>query len=373
MTTTHLNTTHLNTTHSAITETIRRLQPVQERLAELANQVDVSGQWPSQSIQACVEYGVLKWFLPESFGGWAWSDQQILVGYLGLSQSCLTTAFVLTQWHAAVRRILSSENRLLQQRFSHSLADASRFVTVGISQLSTSRQHTEAALRARPADGGFVLSGYAPWVTGASHADEFVLGATLEDGMQILALVPKESAGLTCHPGQSLIALTGSCTDRIDLAEVFVPEEALLAGPSPNVLVANASPGGGVGGLHTSILAIGHAMRAAAYLREESQQRGNLRPVADKLSADVEVLRMLTEQLTCGNDVISTAELRRRANSLVLRVTQAALQAAKGAGYVHGHPTGRWAREALFFLVWSCPQAVVEANLCDLAGIDTPA
>ena len=30
---------------------------------------------------------------------------------------------------------------------------------------------------------------------------------------------------------------------------------------------------------------------------------------------------------------------------------------------------GRWCREALFFLVWSCPRSVVDANLCELAGI----
>ena len=62
-------------------------------------------------------------------------------------------------------------------------------------------------------------------------------------------------------------------------------------------------------------------------------------------------------------------QLRSAANSLALRSAQAALAAAKGTGYVQGHPAGRWCREALFFLVWSCPQPVMAANLCELAGI----
>jgi alkylation response protein AidB-like acyl-CoA dehydrogenase len=70
-----------------------------------------------------------------------------------------------------------------------------------------------------------------------------------------------------------------------------------------------------------------------------------------------------------GEPGCSSEMLRQRANSLVLRATQAALGTAKGAGYVQGHPVGRWCREALFFLVWSCPQPVVSANLCELAGI----
>jgi hypothetical protein len=47
------------------------------------------------------------------------------------------------------------------------------------------------------------------------------------------------------------------------------------------------------------------------------------------------------------------------------------LVAAKGTGYVVGHPAGRWCREALFFLVWSCPQPVSAANLCELAGLES--
>ena len=45
------------------------------------------------------------------------------------------------------------------------------------------------------------------------------------------------------------------------------------------------------------------------------------------------------------------------------------LAAAKGAGYAYRHPAGRWCREALFFLVWSCPQPVVAENLRELAGL----
>jgi alkylation response protein AidB-like acyl-CoA dehydrogenase len=52
---------------------------------------------------------------------------------------------------------------------------------------------------------------------------------------------------------------------------------------------------------------------------------------------------------------------------MVLRATQAAMTAAKGAGYVEGHPVGRWCREALFFLVWSCPAPIAQAHLCEFA------
>ncbi|MFO0940162.1 MAG: acyl-CoA dehydrogenase family protein [Pirellulales bacterium] len=371
------NTTFNNHFASSISATLSAIEPVRARLDELAAAVDLQAKWPTDSIQACVDGGVLRWFLPEEFGGWNWSDSQILLGYLGLSQSCLTTAFILTQWHAATRRILNSNNLDLRQDIASKLADGSCFVTVGISQLSTSRQHTAPALAATPVGKNntpeeYILNGYAPWVTGAEIADELILGATLTDGRQIVAAVPRKADGVTCLPGMQLVALTSSCTDRVELKQVRIGSERVVAGPIENVLLTGSGRGGGVGGLHTSILAVGHSMRVAQFLRDESVDRSSLRPVADKMSADVEVLRMYLQRMMAGQEPISLTELRRKANSLVLRVTQAALQAAKGAGFIDGHPAGRWAREALFFLVWSCPQVVVEANLCDLAGIETP-
>jgi hypothetical protein len=75
-------------------------------------------------------------------------------------------------------------------------------------------------------------------------------------------------------------------------------------------------------------------------------------------------------KLASGVTDLTNEQLRTQANSLVLRATQAALVAAKGAGYLKGNPVGRWCQEALFFLVWSCPQAVLDANLCELVGVE---
>ncbi len=69
-----------------------------------------------------------------------------------------------------------------------------------------------------------------------------------------------------------------------------------------------------------------------------------------------------------GNPVLSSEAIRTRANSLALRSTQALLAASKGAGFVAGHFAERAVREAMFFLVWSCPAPVVAAALRELAG-----
>jgi alkylation response protein AidB-like acyl-CoA dehydrogenase len=121
--------------------------------------------------------------------------------------------------------------------------------------------------------------------------------------------------------------------------------------------------------LQTSTLAIGLAGAAVDFLFAEAERRDDLLVPAGGLRAELAELRGDLLAMALGEDRCTTQDLRTRANSLVLRATQAALAAAKGTGYVVGHPAGRWCREALFFLVWSCPQQVMAANLCELAGL----
>ena len=341
-----------------------------DRLRMAASQVDQQGKWPAEQLRWCAQAGVFRWFIPTTYGGWQWSERQILDGYLALSQACLTTTFVLTQWHAACRRILASSNQGLQQRLLPAMARGDLLVTVGISHLTTSRQHIARPVLAAElqTDCSLILDGYSPWVTGGSAADVLVLGATLDDGRQVLCAVPREQAGVVASPGQRLVALTASCTDQVQLNRVPVAAEDIVAGPVTNVMTAGS--GGGAGGLQTSTLAVGVALASVAFLQQQAEQRSDLEPVASKLHQDCQTLTALLVALTDGEQPVTPAELRQRANSLALRASQAALSAAKGAGFVADHLAGRLAREALFFLVWSCPQPVVAANLCELAQLN---
>ena len=54
--------------------------------------------------------------------------------------------------------------------------------------------------------------------------------------------------------------------------------------------------------------------------------------------------------------------------ALVLRATQVALTVSKGSGFLRSHPAQRWARQALFFLVWSCPRPTTIATLAQLTS-----
>jgi alkylation response protein AidB-like acyl-CoA dehydrogenase len=337
------------------------------KLTANAHRWQTANDWPAESLAACAQAGVFRWFVPKTHGGWEWTDEQITRGYLRLSAACLTTTFILTQRTGAVQRMVASGNQRAIEHWLGDLLAGTKFATLAISHLTTSRRHlTEPILQATQDGNGFVLNGYSAWVTGADRADVVVTGATLDDGRQILVALPTELSGIGRPTPPELIALSASRTGPLYLDHVHVPSECLLMGPSENVM---RSGGGGTGGLQTSTLAVGLASAAVSFIEAESLQRLDLVDVAAQFRVENAELTSLLLTAASGQPSCSNDELRGKANLHVLRSTQAALAAAKGAGFVQEHPVGRWAREALFFLVWSCPQGVLSSNLCELAGI----
>ncbi len=338
-------------------------------LAALAPELDRGGHWPGEQLRLAGEHGVFAWFQDEAWGGLGWSEADLLRGYLRLGAGCLTTSFIVTQRAAASSRIAAGDSHAARERWLPDLAAGKIFATVAISHLTTSRRHlAKPVLAATETPRGFVLNGFSPWVTGGSHAQVIVVGATLDDGGQILVAVPTDLPGVSPAPGQALVGLAASHTGEVRLDSVEVKREWLLAGPAENVMKLGKSSG--AGGLQTSALAIGHAAAAIGYLRAESAARPELLAPAAELQNEQGTLADDMLRLAIGAGDCSAEQVRARANSLALRASQSALAAAKGAGYVVGHPAGRWCREALFFLVWSCPQPVMAANLCELAGLD---
>ena len=358
-------------------------------LAKLATELDVSGKWPERQFELCAEYGVFEWFLDPEWGGQGWDNESVVHGYLALSSACLTTTFALTQRTGACRRIASSDNQAVKEALLPGLVSGKLMSTVGISHLTTSRRHLgRPILCAERVAGGFVLNGFSAWVTGAAQSDYIVVGATLTKGNevaliegdavagtensnvtdeQLLIALPTNLPGVTAGAPAQLVGVTASHTGELRMRDVMVEDRWVLAGPVENVM--SVGFGAGAGGFQTSTLALGLVRASLDFIQSQADARPELCSPLEALQEDYRNVEGQLFRVVRGQTDCSLEQLRQQANSLTLRASQAALAAAKGAGYVVGHPAGRWCREALFFLVWSCPQPVVAANLCEFAGI----
>jgi len=345
-----------------------RLADLTARLAALDGPADEAGVWPAELWSTLVEYGVPLWALPTAVGGEACDRLRILQRYARVAEGSMTAAFILSQHDAGVRRLAAAIERHSAHSWLEMIKADEAFATVGISQLTTSRRLGANPLTAVREGHGYRIDGAMPWVTAAEMADVVVTGAVLDDGRQILVALPTDRPGLEVREPFPLAALQSSCTSEIVCDGVHAEDAFLLAGPADDVMShPNAA---GTGGLETSALALGQARAALAALEGERPKRADLAEPVEALSA---AWRDAWESLTAAAAEMpgapTSAQVRAQANALVLRVTQAYLTARRGSGFLRTEPAQRWARQALFFLVWSCPSPVAQATIRDLAGV----
>lgn len=336
------------------------------QLRRHAGHVDATTTWPATSIAACAHAGVLAGFVPADLGGDAWTEEAIASAWLELSGACLTTAFVMTQFATAIRLVGLMPDREAAREVLSAVSSGSRTVTLGISHLTTSHQHLgRPTLAVTPRDGGWRFDGFSPWVSGAARCDHIVTGGRMADGAEIVALVDREWSGLHVEAPARLLALDGSLTSTVRYDRVQVPADRVLVGPQIDA-ARNAMRGGGRS-VHSSALALGLAREAAAFVAAESTKRPELRDVSGALVAELdEAIEHLLALARGDRPMSERTALRSKANGLVDRCSTAALVAAKGAGFVSGHPIGRWCREALFFRVWSAPADVRDKDMRSL-------
>jgi alkylation response protein AidB-like acyl-CoA dehydrogenase len=330
---------------------------------------DLGHGWPRALWSLLEDAGAPTWSLPEEFGGRSCPRPLLVQRYAKLAGASLTAGFILSQHDAAVRRLLAAPENPAARRWLCEIGAGRALATVGISHLTTSRRLGAQAVRAvMEPYGDYRLDGTIPWVTAAERASLLVTGAVLDDMRQMLIALPADRPGVVVRPSFPLAALEASCTAEVELQAVRVADSDLLCGPAPDVM---AQPGAvGTAGLETSALALGQARAALVALVESSSERIDLAEPLEVLCENWQTLwSALIAQARSQENAPSPSQIRTQANALVLRATQAFLTASKGTGFLRTEPAQRWARQALFFLVWSCPTPVAQAAIRDLAGL----
>ena len=369
----------------------QRLEDLQHLMRSTAHQREALCTWPADVIAAAGEAGWLAAASGQAIDGKVLPSSEVLEGWTRLASADLATTFAMTQLVGAIKRVNPVGVDLLDADKRDRLLRGDWTLSVGISQLTTSRRHLgRPAVTAARRENGWVIAGTVPWVTGANHVDGFVIGATVwpprsigegdppssneprgeSPDDELLLLVPRAANGVRCGEGQALMAMSETATDQVELNDVFVPDDDVIAGPIPHVLTGgDPARGGGAGGLQTSALALGLAQAAVEFVDEQSRQRAELQPIAKRFAQRTQKIAEAIRNSSVAHSAADPASIRRDVNRLALDATQTALTVSKGAGFVRGSDVERWCRQAMFFLVWSCPGSVAGELVCGFADV----
>ncbi|GIH17620.1 hypothetical protein Raf01_57920 [Rugosimonospora africana] len=280
----------------------------------------------------------------EGFYGLATEVDATLLGRLveTLASGCLTTAFVWLQHHGAVRAVAAAERPELRVRWLDELRSGR--CRAGAAQAGV--QPGPARVRARRVDGGYLLTGEAPWVTGWDMIDVLHTAARVADGSTetvIWALLDAATGPTLAVEPLDLVAVAASRTVVVRFADHFVPDDRVT------IVVPFADwPARDAAGLRgNGSLALGLVDRCVRLTG------------SDPLNRELDECRA---GLDAGPPEVMP-ERRAAASALATRAV-AALTVATGSGAVlRGSHPERMAREALFLQVFGSRPAIRAALL----------
>lgn len=269
------------------------------------------------------------------------------------------TWFVWLQHHAAVKMLTGSANADLAQHWLPSLCAGTTQAGVAYSHLRS----TEIVVSATRVDGGWRLSGTAPWCTGWGLLDVVLVGAATADDGVVFAVVPmSEGDGMAPGPPLDLAAMGGTRTVTLHL-DGYVVADADVVQRTPRATWAATDAAAGAN-VQPSTFGVARAALVELAGRDEA--------TAASLSTRLHDVRRraygLMDDVPAGEALEERLALRAEALLLGVEATSALVTSVGGRAMTGANPAQRWAREALFHLVFAQTRPARVTTLARIAG-----
>ncbi len=209
--------------------------------------------------------------------------------------------------------------------------------------------------RARPAKGGYSLTGVKALVPRASDSELFVIAADLQGEGPSLFIVESRTAGITVEPDPGM-GIRAASTGRLVLEDVEVPATALLGGADPAVYAECIA----LARLGWCALAAGTGRAVLDYVRAYVNERQAFgEPISHRqavaftvadIAVELDGLRLATYRAAARVDQgLEFAREVALARALVrgrgMQIGSDGVQLLGGHGYVKEHPVERWYRD----------------------------
>ncbi|MCB9687242.1 MAG: acyl-CoA/acyl-ACP dehydrogenase [Alphaproteobacteria bacterium] len=202
-------------------EVARRLEPVLAVAAEHATSVDREGTFPSNTVAAARETGLLALVTPTEHGGLGGSPGDAARVVEQLARICASSAMVLGM-HFCGASVLA---KLGSAEVNREVAAGRHLSTLAFSEAG-SRSHFWAPTSTARADGDeIVLDARKSWVTSASHATAFVWSSrpVSAEGASTLWLVERDRNGLSVPAPFDGLGLRGNDSSPVTATGVRIP------------------------------------------------------------------------------------------------------------------------------------------------------
>jgi alkylation response protein AidB-like acyl-CoA dehydrogenase len=204
------------------------------RLAPLVTAIDQEAHYPAEVLRAFGAAGAYGSHLPDPHTGAAHLGTAIEAMAVA-SEHCLSTSFCMWCQGALAWYIATSDNSSLQQRLLPHVASGATLGGTGLSNPLKALTGVERfRLKGTKVDGGYTVKGALPWVSNleADHVFSTAFEVEGEPVRQVMAVIGCADPGVKLVEAATFVALDATRTFSIQLRDVFVPLQNVIADPA---------------------------------------------------------------------------------------------------------------------------------------------
>jgi hypothetical protein len=201
-------------------------------LAPIVRKIDAEGFYPEAVLRAFGRAGAFAAHLPD---GGAPDLVTAIRAMAAAGEYCLSTSFCMWCQDALGWYIFASDNTALKSALGRRVAAAEALGGTALSNpMKTFFGIETIRLKAHRVAGGFRVRGALPFVSNLGDDHHFGAVFEVEDEPKrfAMAIVPCAADGLTLSGNTKFVALDGTRTFAVQMRDVLIPDELVLADPS---------------------------------------------------------------------------------------------------------------------------------------------
>ena len=341
-------------------------QVAAERVAPRAADIDATGEFPWDVVEALREAEILALPFAERHGGTGTGSLMLLVAIEELSKVCATTGLILAVQSLGAIALDLHGSEEQKARYVPRLASGEWLSAYALTEPGSGSDSAAMLTTARRDGDEYVLNGSKRFITNAGVAKLYTVFAKTDPeaahrGISCF-LVEADSPGFEVGRIEPKMGVKGSTTGELFLTDCRVPAENRIGDDGDGFRIAmrvldRSRPGIGA-------QALGIAQGATDYALEYSRSRETFgRPIADHqmiqaMLADMEtkcaagrgllyrVGRMLDEGVDGPELTKASAQAKLYCSDIAMEVTTDAVQILGGYGYMREYPVERMMRDA---------------------------
>jgi acyl-CoA dehydrogenase len=340
-----------------------------EIAAAHAADVDRAARFPSETVDALRDVGVLGALVPAALGGGGATLTEACQGVLALGRHCASSAMVLAMHHLQVACLVRHGRSPALRSFLAEVAERQLLLASATTEAGIGGRLRESSCALRVVGDRFELDKQAPVISYGAHADAILVTARRSPdslpGDQVLVACVKPAVTLEQVGEWDTLGLRGTCSPGFVL-RASGPVSMVLDDPFGDIAAATMLPWSHILWSHVWLGIASSAMaKAGALVRKKARQDpGTVPPGARRLAELCVTHQQLHALVTATvarydeasggreaehiSDTVALNALKVGASKLVVEVVSGALGICGMDGYREGTPysLGRELRDA---------------------------